>query len=60
MKFEIESRVYVEGIGTITHTHTQEFSEDSNVFGRVLEYHKYMEKHFGNRQFELVKAKEIR
>lgn len=59
MKFKIESEVYVDGIGKMKHSHTQEFANDSNVFGRVLEYHQYMYKTFPKCEFRLIKAKEI-
>lgn len=56
MKFDVESEVYVEGIGIMRHNHTQEFADNSNVFGRVLEYHQYMYKTFPNCPFKLTKA----
>lgn len=56
MKFDIISEVFINGIGKMRHEHTQEFSEDSNVFGRVLEYHQYMYKAFPNCEFKLIKA----
>lgn len=59
MKFEIKSEVIVSGIGKMKHTHIQEFADDSNVFGRVLEYHRYMYKTFPQCDFCLIKAKEI-
>lgn len=59
MKFKMESEVVVEGIGKMKHHHTQEFAEDSNVFGRVLEYHQYMYKTFPNCEFKLIKATEV-
>lgn len=59
MKFQMESEVYVDGIGKMKHSHTQEFANDSNVFGRVLEYHQYMYRTFPNCDFRLIKAKEV-
>ena len=59
MKFEVLSEVIVEGIGKMKHTHTQEFADDSNVFGRALEYHQYMYRNFPKCEFRLIKAKEI-
>lgn len=59
MKFKVESEVYVDGIGKMSHTHTQEFTDDSNVFGRVLEYHQYMYKTFPKCESRLIKATEI-
>lgn len=58
MKFEIESEVVVEGIGKMKHTHTQEFEDDSNVFSRVLDYHKYMYRTFPKCEFKMIKATE--
>ena len=55
----MESEVKVDGIGKIKHRHTQEFADDSNVFGRVLEYHQYMHKTFPNCEFKLIKATEV-
>lgn len=57
MKFQIVSEVIVKGIGKIKHEHTQEFADDSNVFGRSLEYRQYMHKTFPECDFELVSAK---
>lgn len=59
MKFEVLSEVIVEGIGKMKHQHTQTFADDSNVFGRVLEYHQYMYKTFPQCDFRLIKAKEV-
>lgn len=56
MTFYITSEVFVDGIGKMRHEHTQEFAEDSNVFGRVLEYHQYMDKTFPKCEYRLVKA----
>jgi len=58
MIFDIESRVTIEGIGNVTHKHMQEFNDNSNVFGRVYDYHQYMKKTFPNCNFEMVSAKE--
>lgn len=59
MVFNITSEVMVKGIGKIYHQHTQEFADDSNVFGRVLEYHQYMYKTFPKCKFKLVKIERI-
>ena len=59
MKCRIISEVSVRGIGKIKHIHEQIFSEDSNVFGKILEYHKYMRKTFPGCEFELKEVKEI-
>ena len=56
MRFKVESEVIIKGIGTCRHEHIQDFSEDLNVFGRVLEYHKYMYKTFPDCQFKLIRA----
>ena len=59
MKFEMVSEVTIKGIGKVKHTHTQEFDDNSNVFGRVAEYHEYMYKTFPQSEFRLIKAREI-
>ena len=59
MKFEIASEVIVNGIGKMRHEHVQDFSEDSNVFGRAFEYREYMRKTFPGCEFKLIKAKQI-
>ena len=60
MKYDIVSEVIVEGIGKMKHEHTQVFDDDSNVFGRVLEYHHYMYKTFPKCEFKLISAVERR
>lgn len=60
MTFAIVSKVAMYGM-TMRHEHTQEFPDDSNVFGRALEYRQYMRKQFPNAtSFELISAKEVR
>lgn len=59
MKYRITSEVRVGGIGKVKHIHEQAFSEDENVFGKILEYHKYMRKTFPGCEFELKEVKEI-
>ena len=59
MRFEIKSEVTIDGIGELKHTHEQEFSEDSNVFGRALEYRQYMRSAFPRCEFRLIEAHEI-
>lgn len=59
MKFKIFSEVIVEGIGKMKHEHIQEFSDNSNVFERVLKYREYMRKTFRRCEFKLIEAKEI-
>lgn len=60
MKFNIESEVIVPGVGKMKHRHTQEFADDSNVFGRVLEYRQYMYRTFPGCEFRMIKAKEVK
>lgn len=59
MKFEITSEVIIPGIGKANHTHIQEFEDDSNVFSRVSEYHKYMHTTFPECEFRLVEARKL-
>lgn len=56
--FHIVSRVKVDTIGEIVHTHEQTFSADCNVFGRVLEYRQYMAKTFPDCEYKLIAANE--
>lgn len=58
MKYDIVSEVIVEGIGKMKHEHTQAFEDNSNVFGRVLEYRRYMYKTFPHCDFRIIKATE--
>lgn len=58
-RYKVLSEVYISGIGNCKHEHEQEFDEDLNVFGRVLEYHKYMYKTFPKCDFRLIKAEEV-
>ena len=59
MIFDIESEVTMKRIGVMTHKHTQEFKDDSNVFERLYEYRQYMKKAFPNcDSFKLISAKE--
>lgn len=59
MKFKVKSKVIMYGM-TIKQEHEQEFSDDSNVFGRALEYRQYMRRTFPNAtDFELIEAKQI-
>lgn len=55
MTFRIVSEVEILGM-VFTDEYYHKFSENSNVFGRVLEYHKRMYKVYPNRPFRLVKA----
>lgn len=60
MKFQIRSEVRVPGLGVVKHSHEQDFPADSNVFGRVLEYHEYMRRTFPGCEFKLVDTKEVK
>ena len=60
MIFDIETEVYIEGIGTAKHYHTQEFADDSNEFGRVIEYREYIHRIFPNCDYKLIQAVERR
>ena len=56
MTFIVISKVCMYGM-TFRHTHEQEFTDDSNVFGRALEYRQHMRKQFPNADsFELISA----
>ena len=59
MKFQTRSKVHVPGVGTITHSQTFTFLDDSNVFGRVLDYRTGMRKLFPGCEFDLIEAKQI-
>lgn len=58
MKFKIKSKVNVDGIIVIDE-YVQEFDENENVFGRILIYHKRMQKIFPDCKFDLIQAKRI-
>ncbi len=58
MKFRIKSEVMLFGM-KFTDEYIHEFPDDSNVFGRVLEYHRRMEKTFPNMPFKLIEAKQL-
>ena len=60
MRFRFVSEVVIAGIGKMRHEHTQEFADDSNVFGRVLEYHQYMYKTFPKCEFRLIRAEQVK
>ena len=59
MKFRIFSEVSIAGVGKVKHEHIQEFSDDSNVFGRVLEYREYMLRTFRGCEFKLILAERV-
>ena len=59
MKFRIFSEVSIAGIGKVKHEHVQEFSDDSNVFGRALEYRECMRRMFRGCEFRIVRAEKI-
>lgn len=58
MKFKIISEVNFDGL-IIKDTYIHEFDDESNVFGRVLEYHQRMYKVFPGCEFKLIKAVEV-
>lgn len=60
MRLKILSEVYIDTIGKIKHEHIQEFEDDSNVFGRVYDYHQYMYRTFPGCNFKLIEAKEVK
>lgn len=59
MKYIIDSVVVIDCNRKCKFSHVQEFSDDLNVFGRVYEYHKYMNRLFPNYDFKAVKIREI-
>jgi len=59
MKFKITSLVQI-GSFSMKHEYIHEFPDDSNVFGRVLDYHKHMDATFGKCKYELINAEEIK
>lgn len=60
MKFKVTSTVTVPGIGNMGYTHEQHFDNDSNVFGRVLEYRQYMQRMFPGCKFKMEKAERMK
>ena len=56
MKFDTVSVVTVPGVGKVTHRQEMTFADDSNVFGRVLEYRQKMAKLFPGCDYELINA----
>ena len=59
MKFKIISEVDLFGL-KCKDEYIAEFADDSNVFGRVLEYHERMYKIFPNCKFKLISAEEVK
>lgn len=59
MTFVVDCMVNVPGLGWSQYTHRFEFPDDSNVFGRVLEYRKHMEATFPGCEYKIRKAKEV-
>lgn len=55
MVYQIISEVNLAGL-IFTDEYKHDFGTESNVFGRVLEYHKRMAKVFPNRPYRLIKA----
>lgn len=60
MKFIIRTEVTVPTVGKFNHEHMQEFADDSNEFGRVLEYREYIHRMFPERNYKLIEAKEVK
>ena len=58
MTFETVSNVTIPGVGKITHRQDIVFDDDTNVFGRVLEYRQKMRELFPGCDFELISAKQ--
>ena len=58
MKMKITSEVFLDGM-RITDEYVQEFDDNENVFGRVLKYHKRMEKVFPKCEYRLIKSKRV-
>ena len=46
-------------LGNAGTEHIQEFSADSNVFGRALEYREYMHRTFPKCEFRLLGAEQV-
>jgi hypothetical protein len=59
MKFETRSKVRIPGVGEITHSQTFTFPDESNAFGRVLDYRNAMRKLFPGCEFDLIEAKQM-
>ena len=60
MTFRITTEVIIPAIGKFIHEHTQEFSDNSNVFGRVAEYRKYIHEMFPECRYQLISAEEVK
>ena len=58
MKFKLTSHVDI--LGGMKHEYVHDFPDDSNVFGRMLDYHKHMEQTFPRRKYRLLKAEELK
>lgn len=59
MIFRIKTEIVAAGL-VMTHEHEQEFSDDSNVFGRTLEYHRYLDKVMPKGyEYKLISAEQI-
>ena len=59
MIYEITIRVKWRGL-TATETYKQEFADNSNVFGRVLEFRQRIKKFYPNAiDYEIIKAKRL-
>ena len=60
MTFETVSTVTIPGVGKVTHRQDMVFDDDSNVFGRVLEYRQKMRELFPGCDYELVSTKQTK
>ncbi len=59
MTYEITIRVKLGGL-TCTETYKQEFADNSNVFGRVVEFRQRIKTIYPNaRDYEIIKAKRL-
>ena len=59
MTFEVKSEVIIPAVGKLIHEHRQDFPKNSNVFGRVLEYRKYMENVFPGCKYTVISARRV-
>jgi len=59
MKFKITSQVHI-GSFLMKHEYVHDIPDDSNVFGRVLDYHKHMSETFPKCEYRLLNAEELK
>ena len=60
MTFRIECEVMIPTVGKSHYTTELEFDDDSNEFGRVLDFRNHMKKMFPECEYRLIKAKQIK